>query len=152
MKSLFLLLFLNLFCGKSDAQVYERTSEKWILAKDSAEIKLKIDMKTYIVTQRHIELLKDRLITEYSVITNWEESLDELPKPKKLDLNWSIPEDFYTNRAKYFVTLELDKDRTEFYKFIEDNKFIKPEQPYYVKDGVVFDYSDLRELFLESKK
>ena len=115
-------------------------------------------MKTYIITEKDLERLQETYSNggdswwHNSRMDEWEDTLNELTTPKKLDLNWDIPEDFYTNRAKYFVTLKLDEDRTEFSKFIEENNFIKPEQPYYVKDGEIFDYGDLRELFLESRK
>lgn len=105
-------------------------------------------MKAYIITEQEINDIKYYLLQKDSIkIDDVLENLNELPIPKKLDLSHNIPEDFYTNRAKYFVKLELNEDRTEFSKFIEENNFIKPGQPYYIKDGVVFDYGDLRELF-----
>ena len=64
MKLLFFLLFINLFCGKSEAQVYERTSEKWILAKDSAQIKLKV---ARILKNPHTKWMKDKIIKTNSI-------------------------------------------------------------------------------------
>lgn len=114
-------------------------------------------MKTYIITEKDIETLTQLFpdlgegLTVNRIVEDWVETLNELPTPKKLDLSCDTPEDFYINRANYFVTLELDKDKTEFAKFIEEYNFIKPEQPYYVRKGEIFDYGDLRQLFLESK-
>lgn len=87
-------------------------------------------MKTYIITEKDIETLTQLFpdLGEGLTVEDWVETLNELPTPKKLDEN-----------------------KTEFAKFIENNNFIKPEQPYYVRKGEVFDYGDLRQLFLESK-
>ena len=57
-----------------------------------------------------------------------------------------------TNKVEYIVNLVLEEDWIEFHKFLEQNNFIKPEQPYYVKDGKVFDLNSLRRLFLESRE
>lgn len=108
-------------------------------------------MKTYIITEKDIENLIEWFKGDYyseGIIENWKENLNELPLPKKLDWNFEVPDDFYTNRVKYFVNLELD---TEFGRFVEDN-FIRPTQPYYVKDGEIFDYGDVREIFLENRR
>lgn len=59
-----IFLFLFLFCGKVEAQVFERTSEKWILAKDSAEIKLKVEK---ILKNPHKKFLKDKIIKTDSI-------------------------------------------------------------------------------------
>jgi len=114
-------------------------------------------MKTYIITEKDLERLQEIYNNDGDSwwhngrMDEWEETLNELPTHKKLDLSFKTPEDFYTNRTKYFVNIALDEDRTEFSKFIEENNFIKPEQPYYVRDGEIFDYGDLRELFLENR-
>lgn len=106
-------------------------------------------MKTYIITEKDIEILK---YGSRHSIDDILDNLNELSVPKKIDLNFQIPEDFYTNRPKYFLKLELNNQQTEFFKFIEENNFTKPEQPYYEKDGEIFDYGDLRELFLKSRE
>lgn len=109
-------------------------------------------MKAYILTDRDIKDIKNYAILGDDIaIDDVLENLNELPTPKKIVLDWNIPDDFYTNPAKYYITIKLDEYRTEFNKFIEDNHFIKPEQPYYIKDGNIFDYGDLRQLFLESR-
>jgi hypothetical protein len=89
-------------------------------------------MKTYIVTEKDISDIKSLAILNDDIaIDDILENLNELPPPKKLELN---------------------ENRTEFSKFIEDSGFIKPEQPYYIKDGEVFEYGDLRQLFLKSRE
>jgi len=59
-----IFLFLFLFCGKSYTQVYERTSEKWILAKDSAEIRLKVEK---ILKNPHTKWMNDKIIKTDSI-------------------------------------------------------------------------------------
>ena len=109
-------------------------------------------MRAYILTDKDIIDIKTQAILGDDIaIDDILENLNELPAPKKIDFDYSTPDDFYTNRAKYFVNIKLDEHRTEFNRFIEDNHFIKPEQPYYIKEGNIFDYGDLRQLFLESR-
>lgn len=89
-------------------------------------------MKTYIITDKDIINIKDfAILGDDIAIDDILENLNELPTPKKLDFS--------------------DEDRTEFKKFIEDNNFIKPKQPYYVREGEVLDYGDLRQLFLDNR-
>jgi hypothetical protein len=109
-------------------------------------------MKTYIITEKDIEEIKYYSVTNNDLaVDDILDSLNQLPISKKLDLTLEIPSDFHTNRAKYFVNIELDEHKTEFSKFIEENNFIKPEQPYYEKDGYIVDYGEMRELFLENR-
>ena len=75
-------------------------------------------MKTYIITEEDIERLRrnldsggDEVYWYISQLDNWEETLNELSTPKKSNFKYEIPEDFYTNRAKYFVMLELEKPK-----------------------------------------
>ena len=94
-------------------------------------------MKTFIITEKDIERLQEIYSNDgdswwhNSRMDEWVETLNELPTPKKQ---------------------VFDEGKTEFAKFIEEDNFIKPQQPYYVREGKVFDYGDLRQLFLESKK
>ena len=119
---------------------------------EKQQISTKIN-KTYIITEQDINIIKNCMIRQDdTTIDDILENLNELPTPKKLDINWTVPDDFYTNRHGYGVKIELDENMIEFSKFIEDNNFIKPEQPYYVGGGEVLSYSDLREIFLESVK
>lgn len=111
-------------------------------------------MKTYIITDKNIINIKSfAVLGDDIAIDDILENLNELPTPKKLDFSWDmdIPDYFYTNRQKYFVNIKLDEDRTEFKKFIEDNNFTKPNQPYYVREGEVLDYGYLRQLFLDNR-
>lgn len=113
-------------------------------------------METYIITEQDIERLyrifpdSGEGLQVCTIVDNWVETLNELPIPKKADLYCDFRTK--TNKVEYIVNLVLEEDRIEFHKFLEQNNFIKPEQPYYVKDGKVFDYNSLRRLFLESRE
>lgn len=107
-------------------------------------------MKTYIITEKDIDQIRfGSTIGDDITIDDVLDNLNELPVSEKYNFEIEIPDDFYTNRTKYFVNIELDDQRTEFKKFIEDNNFTKPEQPYYEKDGYIVDYGEMRDLFLE---
>ena len=102
-----------------------------------------LKMKTYIITDKDIIDIKTlAILSDDIAIDDILENLNELPTPKKQLFDLKITDDF----------LEwLCEDRTEFKNFINDNGFTKPEQPYYVRKGDVFEYDDLRKLFLDSR-
>ena len=85
-------------------------------------------MKTYIITEEDLERLRrnldsggDEVYWYISQLDNWEETLRyvsdvKLPYTglkKQQPILLDIPEDFHTNRAKYFVMVELEKPKED---------------------------------------
>ena len=74
-------------------------------------------MKTYLVTKEDIERLRcnldsggDEVYWYISQLDNWEETLTDVEE-NNTPFVINLPEDFYTNRAKYFALLELENPR-----------------------------------------
>ena len=85
-------------------------------------------MKNYIITEKDIERLRYNLDCNgdndwwyISQLDNWEETLRDvsdvkLPYTELIEqqpILFDIPEDFYTNRAKYFVMVGLEKPKED---------------------------------------
>ena len=85
-------------------------------------------MKTYVITEEDIERLRcnldsggDEVYWYISQLDNWEETLEHISDvklpysglKKQQPILLDIPEDFYTNRAKYFVMVELEKPKED---------------------------------------
>lgn len=79
-------------------------------------------MKKYIITEEHIEELRELFCVsklQSKELDEWVGTLEYVSDVKlpytglveEQPFIFDIPEDFYTNRAKYFVMLELEKPK-----------------------------------------